>query len=248
MNDLDGPFTDQEINGAIGNMAKNKASGPDGLTAEFIQKNLEALWPQIRQIVQDFHGNRLDLRVLNQANVVFIPKKVMLQEVSDFRPISIINIVPKLISKILATRLPLKMPELISPFQTAFIRGRQISENFNATRELLQHIDSIKRSAILAKFDFAKAFDSLEWPFLLRVLEARGFSTTWISWIEKLLVTASSRVLINEEASLFLTHHRGVRQGDPLSPLLFNLPVDVLQKMIEVANSTLRVPISDRIP
>lgn len=97
LNDLDSPFTDQEIRSAIGRMAKNKASGPDGLTAEFLQKNLETLWPQIRQIVQDFHGDRLDLRVLNQANVVFIPKKDTPQEVSDFRPISIINVIPKLI-------------------------------------------------------------------------------------------------------------------------------------------------------
>lgn len=140
------------------------------------------------------------------------------------------------------------MPELVSPYQMAFIKGRQISENFNATRELLHHIMDMGSPAVLLKVDFAKAFDSVEWPFLLQVLAARGFSQVWIRWIKQILNTASSRVVINGEASAFFKHHRGLRQGDPLSPLLFNLAVDVLQRMVGVANANLPVPITTRMP
>ncbi|XP_078149481.1 secreted RxLR effector protein 78-like [Carex rostrata] len=131
------------------------------------------------------------------------------------------------------------MPDLISPYQTAFIKGRQISENFNATRELLHHISDTRKPAVLVKIDFAKAFDSVEWVFLFRVLAARGFSQRWMNWVSQILKSASSRVVINGEVSAFFQHRRGLRQGDPLSPLLFNLAVDVLQKMVRVANANL---------
>lgn len=102
-----------------------------------------------------------------------IPKKDNPQTTADFRPISVLNLIPKLISKILANRLRLVLPSLISSNQTAFVHGRQISENFVTTRELLNHIDNQGNPAIFLKVDFQKAFDSIEWPFLNRVMLAR---------------------------------------------------------------------------
>lgn len=176
-----------------------------------------------------------------------IPKIQAPARVKDFRPISVINLIPKLISKILANRLRLKLPDLISPCQTAFIRGRQITDNFVATREVLQHIHKSKNPAVFLKIDFAKAFDSIEWDFLLSVLKARGFSDKWLSWVRELLLTASSRIVLNGENSEFFQHKRGLRQGDPLSPMLFNLAADVFQQMVQGINRHLPNGISRRV-
>lgn len=129
-------------------LAKNKASGPDGLPNEFLQAYWPMLKSQIMQIMYGFYEGIIDLTRVNKANVVMIPKMKTPEQVGDFRSISIINLIPKLISKVLSNQLRLKMLELISPHQTAFIQGRQISENFVATREVLQHIHSSGKVAI----------------------------------------------------------------------------------------------------
>lgn len=176
-----------------------------------------------------------------------IPKMETPEQVGDFRQISIINLIPKLISKVLSNRLRLKMPELISPHQTTFIQGRQISENFVATREVLQHIHSSGKAAIFLKLDFTNAFDSIEWDFLLKIMAIRGFPERWTRWIIMILQTASLRVLVNGGASDYFRHKIGLRQGDPLSPTLFNIASDVFQQMVMAVNKTLQGGITSKI-
>lgn len=244
---LGAPFTVQEIESVVMSLGKNRASGPDGLPSEFLQNNWKDLKDQVIQIIMGFGNNTVDLTDINRANVVMIPKIDSPREVGDFRPISVINVIPKLIYKILARRLAVFLHDLISPFQTAFVKNRQISENFISTREVLHHISKTERPAVFVKYDFKKAFDSIEWSFLNKVMLARGFPEIWIKWVGIILTTASSHILVNGEAMKFFTHKRGLRQGDPLSPMLFNLAVDVLQQMVQVANSTLRTTISKKV-
>lgn len=101
------------------------------------------------------------MHLTNRANVVMIQKNENAESMGDYRPISIKNIIPKLITKVLANRFRKSLPALISSQQTAFIQDRHISENFIATREILEHISSSAKRAIFAKIDFAKAFDSI---------------------------------------------------------------------------------------
>lgn len=117
-----------------------------------------------------------------------------------------INIIPKIVSKMMANRLGRSMKDLISPYQTAFIKGRQITDNFVATREILQHISVSKKEAVFMKLDFAKAFDLIEWEFLFEVMKARGFPPVWITWVKALLSRAQSRVIINGESTDFFLH------------------------------------------
>ena len=173
-----------------------------------------------------------------------VPKKEKAGTVNDFRPISIISLIPKILSKILANRLSPLLQELISHRQTAFLKGRLIAENFMVTRELLQHIASEKRPTVLAKVDFSRAFDSVQWDFLFNVMSARGFPDRWINWIKQLLFTSSSRLIVNDECTEYFQHGQGLRQGDPISPLLFLVAADVLQRMIKTANNLLHTPIS----
>lgn len=104
-----------------------------------------------------------------------------------------------------------------------------------------------RQAAVFFKIDFAKRFDTVNWEFLIHVMRARGFPRKWIKWIELLLTTASSRVIINGESSTYFQHKRGLRQGDPLSPMSFIIAVDVMQKMLSRVNDTLHIPISAKL-
>lgn len=244
---LDGPFNVLEVEAAVKQLANNKASGPDGLPNEFLKLHWSDLRDDIMTIFTQFYNSDIDLKPINLANLIFIAKTETPITTSDFRPISIINIIPKLISKVLSNRLRLVLPDLISPKQTAFVHGRQISENFVTTRELLHHVGFSGAPAIFAKVDFRKAFDTIEWVFLEKVMVARGFPEKWIVWMNHIWSTSSSKVCINGDESEPFVHKRGLRQGDPLSPMMFNIAADVFQCMVQVASNLLGLSISNKI-
>lgn len=194
-----------------------------------------------------FYDHSMDLQQFNEARIVMVPMIESPTVISDYRPISVLSLIPKLISKVLSNRLRFLLPDLISTNQTAFVHGRQISENFVSTREILHHVSQTDNPAIFAKIDFKKAFDSVEWPFLVSIMQARGFPVRWISWMQVLWTTSSSRVCINGEDSEPFRHKRGLRQGDPLSPMLFNIAVDVFQRMVQAASAILDSPLSPKL-
>jgi hypothetical protein len=130
------------------------------------------------------------------------------------------------------------MPELVDANQTAFIRGRFIQDNFVLVQESAKRLFSRGQSSLLLKVDIAKAFDSISWPFLLSVLRQRGFGPRWLSWVTLLLRSARMRVLINGAAGSVFHHGRGLRQGDPISPLLFVIAMDVLSGLFRAAERT----------
>ncbi|XP_078173283.1 uncharacterized protein LOC144567103 [Carex rostrata] len=245
---LEQQFTLSEIEAAVRQLANNKASGPDGLPNEFLKIYWNELKLEILGIMSDFYHGRLNLQPYNEACIVMVPKLETPLTTADFRPISVLNLIPKLISKILSNRLRRFLPDLISPNQTAFVHGRQISENFVATRELLHHVSQGKFKAVFLKVDFRKAFDSVEWDFLKLIMAARGFPPRWIRWMAEIRSTSTSTVRINGMNSAPFKHRRGLRQGDPLSPMLFDLAVDVFQCMINATNQLLQAPLSNRIP
>ncbi|WVZ90185.1 LOW QUALITY PROTEIN: hypothetical protein U9M48_036512, partial [Paspalum notatum var. saurae] len=148
-------------------------------------------------------------RLLNTAFITLLPKKVDAIQVKEFRPISLIHSVAKLVTKVLANRLAPLLPTL-----------------------MVKSLYAKKEAHILLKLDISKAFDS---SFLLEVLQQRGFGQRWRNLMCLLLSTSSTQILVNGQPGDNIYHHRGLRQGDPLSPMLFILVMDVLNSMVQFA-------------
>ena len=136
--------------------------------------------------------------------------------------------VSKIAAKILTTRLQQEISALIDLNQTGFLKGRTIAENFVYAAELLQVCHKRKVPTLVLKLDFAKAFDTVNWQGLLRVMEARGFAPQWNNRVLQLLQTSHTAVLVNGCPGPWINCKRGLRQGDPLSLYMFLLIADVL--------------------
>jgi hypothetical protein len=139
----------------------------------------------------------------------------------------------KLVNKVLAIRLQNLLHKPIDEDQTGFVKSRCIADNFIYVVDLVQCCKIRKKKTIVLKLDFQKAFDTVSWDTLLKILKLRGFDQRWINWIRSLMVTAKTAILLNGVSRPWIQIKRGLRQGDPLSPLLFLIVVDVLQQVIK---------------
>jgi hypothetical protein len=161
-------------------------------------------------------GNTRCFHKLNNALIVLLPKWNGANSPQEFRPITMIHSFAKLISKILDLRLAPRLKDLIDRNQNAFIQKRLIHDNFKYVQRAAVLIRKKKIPMMLLKLDISKAFDTLSWPFLLDVLKAKGFRPRWCTWMESMLSSATSRIILNGQQGPKIQHMRGVRQGDSL--------------------------------
>lgn len=228
--------TADEIKEVVFKMARNQSPGPDGYTCEFYK----AAWPivgtEVVIAVTSFFEFGFLPKGVNSTILALIPKKDEAIRFKDYRPISCCNVLYKIISKLLANRLKRVLPKFISPSQSAFVKDRLLMENVLLASELVKnyHKDSVSSRCAL-KIDISKAFDIVQWPFLLGTLKALGFPGKYITWIEKCITLASFSVQVNGELAGYFNSKRGLRQGCSLSPYLFVICMQVLSRMLDNA-------------
>lgn len=172
---------------------------------------------------------------LNFGVITLIPKVKEANRIQQYRPICLLNVSFKIFTKNATNRINSVVDRIVRPSQTAFMRGRNILDGLVVLHETIHELHRKKHSGIILKIDFEKAYDKVKWPFLLQTLRMKGFSPKWISWIESIISGGSVAIKVNDDVGRFFQTKKDLRQGDPLSPILFNLIADMLAIMIQRA-------------
>jgi hypothetical protein len=180
---LSAVFTPEEVDQALAQMHPLKSPGLDGFGASFYQKHWQIVGDEVRKVVLDFLNLGVFDQSINSTYIALIPKLTTASCVSEFRPISLCNVLYKLISKVLANRLKQVLPSIISQFQSAFVSGRLITDNVLAAYEALHSMNTRmrgKKGYMAVKLDMSKAYDRVEWSFLEAMMRRLGFTECWI--------------------------------------------------------------------
>ena len=223
---------------ALNQMGPLKAPRPDGMAPIFYQKYWDIVGHDLTVSILSCLKDGSLLKKSNHTHICLIPKGKNPESVKDFRPISLCNVIYKIIAKVLANRLKKILPNIISETQSAFVPGRLISDNILIAFETLHHMKLMKgnkQGYMALKLDMSKAYDRVKWAFLESIMLQMGFTESWVSMIMECVHTVSYFVLINGEPKGFFHPTRGLRQGDPISPYLFLLCAEGLHALLAKA-------------
>ena len=230
----EGKITELEAQAVIKTMANNKTPGSDGFPVDFYK----VFWKDLghfllRSLNHAYESNSLSI-TQKQGVITCLPKgSKPRQFLKNWRPITLLNVDYKILSACLAKRMKNVLNEIISPSQKGFLPDRFIGENTRLIFDIANYLEQKNLSGILLLLDFEKAFDSVEWSYLERCLDAYNFGPDFKKWFKILYAGSESCTTNNGHMSPFFRLERGCRQGDPLSPYLFLLAIEPLAAAVK---------------
>jgi len=169
-------ITEVEVLEVVSQCGSSKCPGPDGFNFAFVKKYWEVIGKDIVQAIRDFQSTGFILRGCNASFITLVPKKDNPSDLNEFRPISLVSCVYKILSKILANRLKKVLPSIIDVNQSAFLSGRGLLDSILVANETVDYLKKEKKSGVIVKVDFEKAYDSVDWKFLYYMLRRLGFN------------------------------------------------------------------------
>ena len=232
---LDTPLTLHELTVVLASMKKGKSPGTNGFTAAFFKK----FWPQLGAfLLRVVNLNIIEGHLTNsfrEGVMTLIPKPGKPTDtIKGWRPITLLNTDYKIVSAVIASRLKSVMSDLISPVQSAYLKGRYIGENTRLVYDLIDSLNRNRESGIILAADFEAAFETVSWPFLLKTLDEYNFGPYFKHLVQLFYLNESnfSRIMLDGFLGEKIYLHQGIRQGDPSSGYLFNLVVEPLANHI----------------
>ena len=224
---LDAPLTLSELTQAVTQLPANKTPGRDGIPIEFYQH----FWPHIQDHYLQYLNEACSVGFKETRNMgitkLIYKDKGDPKDLANYRPISLLNCDLKILTKTLATRLKSVLPDIIHRTQTA-VPGRKIDYTIHMLRDLIQLANDENLSAGFIFLDQEKAFDRVNHQFLFRVMKQYNIGDVFIHWLQQLYSNATTTVLVNGFHTPLISLARGVRQGCPISSLLYVLVIEIL--------------------
>jgi hypothetical protein len=229
---IDAPVTAADLANAIRHMKATSSPGMDGLTAGFYQVAPDVFGECLSIVFNDRLSRGELLPSQRKSAVVLLHKKGSRAEPGNYRPIALVQVDVKVLSKALTYRLQHLIADLIHTDQKGFVKGRSIHHHVRFLADLQDLVTGRDEEAYAMFLDFQKAFDRVNWDYMFRLLEQMGFGTAFVRWIKLLYTNPQAHLLINQNSLPALHPTRGVKQGDPLSALLFVLTIEPLGNLL----------------